>query len=122
MDWSGGNHDRIGARSGTDWRKAGKFSLPASGTTTLTRKSRTSASGRAFWKFWKLNWKLNTPANTAHTIINTQKEENVIHIGLFEGIGGFSLAAKWMGWKTYATCEINPFGRKILSYYWPNAY
>jgi hypothetical protein len=24
------------------------------------------------------------------------------HLGLFEGIGGFSLAAKWMGWETVA--------------------
>ena len=31
----------------------------------------------------------------------------MIHIGLFEGIGGFSLASEWMGWKTLATCEIN---------------
>ena len=46
----------------------------------------------------------------------------MIHIGLFEGIGGFSLAAKWMGWKTLATCEINPFGQKILNHYWLNAY
>jgi len=44
------------------------------------------------------------------------------HIGLFEGIGGFSLAASWMGWETLATCEINPFGQKILNHYWPNAY
>lgn len=27
------------------------------------------------------------------------------HIGLFEGIGGFSLAARWMGWETVAWCE-----------------
>ena len=46
----------------------------------------------------------------------------MIHIGLFEGIGGFSLAAKWAGWKTYATCEINPFGLQVLKYYWPGAY
>jgi len=46
----------------------------------------------------------------------------VIHIGLFEGIGGFSLASQWMGWKTYATCEINPFGQKVLKHYWPEAY
>ena len=46
----------------------------------------------------------------------------MIHIGLFEGIGGFSLAAKWAGFKTLATCEINPFGRKILNYYWKDAY
>lgn len=46
----------------------------------------------------------------------------MIHIGLFEGIGGFSLAASNMGWKTIVTCEINPFGQRVLKYYWPNAY
>lgn len=46
----------------------------------------------------------------------------MIHIGLFEGIGGFSLAAKWMGWRTLATCEIADFPRKVLQYYWPEAY
>lgn len=46
----------------------------------------------------------------------------MIHIGLFEGIGGFGLAAHWAGWKTYATCEINPFGRRVLEHYWPGAY
>lgn len=43
------------------------------------------------------------------------------HIGLFEGIGGFSLAASRMGWRTIAWCEINPFCQRILKYYWPNA-
>ena len=43
------------------------------------------------------------------------------HIGLFEGIGGFSLAAKWMGWQTVAWCEINPFGQEVLKYYHPKA-
>src|SRR5262245_6817511 len=43
------------------------------------------------------------------------------HIGLFEGIGGFSLAAQWMDWKTIAWCEINPFGQKILSYHFQQA-
>ncbi len=46
----------------------------------------------------------------------------MIHIGLFEGIGGFSLAASWMGWETYATCEINPFAQRVLNHYWPKAY
>jgi len=46
----------------------------------------------------------------------------MIHIGLFEGVGGFSIAAEWMGWETLCTCEINPFGQHILKYYWPNAY
>ena len=42
-------------------------------------------------------------------------------IGLFEGIGGFSLAAEWMGWETIAWCEWNEFGQKVLSYHFPNA-
>lgn len=44
------------------------------------------------------------------------------HISLFSGVGGFDLAAQSMGWKNLASCEINPFGRKVLKYYWPNAY
>lgn len=43
------------------------------------------------------------------------------HIGLFEGIGGFSLAAKWMNWETIAWCEWNEFCQKVLSYHFPNA-
>ncbi len=43
------------------------------------------------------------------------------HIGLFEGMGGFSLAARWMGWNTIAWCEINPFGQRVLAYHFPNA-
>ena len=44
------------------------------------------------------------------------------HISLFSGIGGFDLASEWMGWTNVASCEINPFGRKVLDYYWPSAY
>ncbi|MFT3679456.1 MAG: DNA cytosine methyltransferase [Ferruginibacter sp.] len=43
------------------------------------------------------------------------------HIGLFEGIGGFPLAARWMGWKTIAWCELNPFCQKILRRHFPEA-
>jgi len=43
------------------------------------------------------------------------------HIGLFEGIGGFSLAAMWMGWETIAWCEWNEFGQKILKHHFPKA-
>jgi hypothetical protein len=43
------------------------------------------------------------------------------HLGLFEGIGGFSLAASWMGWETLAWCEWNEFGQKILRQHFPKA-
>jgi DNA (cytosine-5)-methyltransferase 1 len=43
------------------------------------------------------------------------------HGSLFSGIGGFDLAAEWMGWENLFHCEWNEFGQKILKYYWPNA-
>jgi DNA (cytosine-5)-methyltransferase 1 len=43
------------------------------------------------------------------------------HIGLFEGIGGFSLAARWAGWETIAWCEWNEFGQKVLRHHFPEA-
>ncbi|MGF7231487.1 DNA cytosine methyltransferase, partial [Arachidicoccus sp.] len=36
-------------------------------------------------------------------------------------IGGFDLAAQWMDWENIFNCEINPFCRKVLKYYWPQA-
>jgi DNA (cytosine-5)-methyltransferase 1 len=43
------------------------------------------------------------------------------HGSLFSGIGGFDLAAEWMGWENVFHCEWNEFGQKILHHYWPNA-
>ena len=43
-------------------------------------------------------------------------------ISLFSGVGGFELASEWMGWQNLLSCEINPFGRKVLEYYWPESY
>jgi DNA (cytosine-5)-methyltransferase 1 len=43
------------------------------------------------------------------------------HGSLFSGIGGFDLAAEWMGWNNIFHCEIESFPRKILNYYFPNA-
>ena len=33
----------------------------------------------------------------------------MIHIGLFDGIGGFGMAAAWCGIETVVSCEIGAF-------------
>jgi DNA (cytosine-5)-methyltransferase 1 len=43
------------------------------------------------------------------------------HGSLFSGIGGFDLAASWMGWENVFQCERDPFCRKVLGHYWPKA-
>jgi DNA (cytosine-5)-methyltransferase 1 len=43
------------------------------------------------------------------------------HGSLFSGIGGFDLAAEWMGWGNKFHCEWNEFGQKVLHHYWPEA-
>jgi DNA (cytosine-5)-methyltransferase 1 len=43
------------------------------------------------------------------------------HIGLFEGIGGFSVAGHWAGWETIAVCEIDRDCKTILTHHFPNA-
>ena len=43
------------------------------------------------------------------------------HGSLFSGIGGFDLAAEWMGWNNEFHCEWMPFPRKVLHHYWPNS-
>ena len=43
------------------------------------------------------------------------------HASLFSGIGGFDLAAEWMGWENLFHCEWNEFGQRVLKYYWPQA-
>ena len=43
------------------------------------------------------------------------------HGSLFSGIGGFDLAAEWMGWENIFHCEWNEFGQKVLKHYWPKA-
>ena len=43
------------------------------------------------------------------------------HASLFSGIGGAELAAEWMGWDNIFHCEINPFGRRVLDYWFPKS-
>jgi DNA (cytosine-5)-methyltransferase 1 len=46
---------------------------------------------------------------------------HMTHGSLFSGIGGFDLAAQWMGWQNKFHCEWNEFGQKVLHHYWPEA-
>ena len=43
------------------------------------------------------------------------------HASLFSGIGGAEIAAVQMGWSNLFHCEINPFGRRVLEYWYPNS-
>jgi DNA (cytosine-5)-methyltransferase 1 len=45
----------------------------------------------------------------------------MIHASLFSGIGGFDLAAEWMGWENLFHCEWNPFGQQVLKHHFPNS-
>ena len=42
------------------------------------------------------------------------------HLDLFSGIGGFALAARWVGWETVGFCEIDPYCQKVLRRHWPD--
>lgn len=41
------------------------------------------------------------------------------HVDLFSGIGGFCLAAGWAGFRTVAFSEVEPYACKVLAQRWP---
>jgi DNA (cytosine-5)-methyltransferase 1 len=43
------------------------------------------------------------------------------HGSLFSGIGGFDLAAEWMGWANVFHCEYDPFCQRVLKHHFPNS-
>mgnify|MGYP003143941692 CR=1 FL=1 len=43
------------------------------------------------------------------------------HGSLFSGIGGFDLAAQWMGWENVFHVERDPFCRQVLSHHFPKS-
>jgi DNA (cytosine-5)-methyltransferase 1 len=46
--------------------------------------------------------------------LQIENEKVLTHIDLFSGIGGFSLASSWAGFKTVAFCENNEWCQGIL--------
>ena len=45
----------------------------------------------------------------------------MIHGSLFSGIGGFDLAAEWMGWENAFHVERDPFCRQVLNHHFPKS-
>ena len=43
------------------------------------------------------------------------------HASVFSGIGGPEVAASMLGWENLFHCEINPFGKQVLDYWYPNS-
>ena len=43
------------------------------------------------------------------------------HASVFSGIGGPEVAATMLGWENLFHCEINPFGKQVLDYWYPNS-
>jgi hypothetical protein len=43
------------------------------------------------------------------------------HASVFSGIGGPEVAAAMLGWENLFHCEINPFGRAVLQYWFPKS-
>ena len=43
------------------------------------------------------------------------------HGSLFSGIGGFDLAARWMGWDNLFHVEFNPWCRQVLKHHFPES-
>ena len=49
------------------------------------------------------------------------KHHPMTHASVFSGIGGPEVAATMLGWENLFHCEINPFGRKVLDYWYPKS-
>lgn len=49
------------------------------------------------------------------------RKKSMRHASLFSGIGGAEIAASWLGWENIFHVEINPFGQKVLEYWYPKS-
>ena len=50
-----------------------------------------------------------------------QNQGDMTHGSLFSGVGGFDLAAEWMGWENLFHCEINEWCQKVLRFHFPKS-
>ena len=50
-----------------------------------------------------------------------EQRHRLIHASLFSGIGGPEVAAAMLGWENAFHCEINPFGKTVLDYWFPKS-
>ena len=48
-------------------------------------------------------------------------QNTITHASVFSGIGGSEVAAVMLGWQNLFHCEINPFGKAVLDYWFPNS-
>ena len=53
--------------------------------------------------------------------METKCKEAIRHASVFSGIGGPEVAAAMLGWENVFHCEINPFGRAVLEYWFPES-
>ena len=53
--------------------------------------------------------------------METKCKEAIRHASVFSGIGGPEVAAAMLGWENAFHCEINPFGRAVLEYWFPES-
>ena len=61
-----------------------------------------------------------TSINQVYKIFVHSYDINMKHAALFNGIGGFQLAAEWMGWDNIMSCEIDEWCNKVTKYHFPN--
>jgi len=52
--------------------------------------------------------------------VSPMQINELTHLDLFSGIGGFALAAKWNGYRTLAFCDNEPYAQAVLRKHWPD--
>lgn len=74
-----------------------------------------SASSSGYIPFVQATERVGTGAEWAE-----RSGRSLLHLDLFSGIGGFSIASRWAGFETVAFAEIEPDACSLLSYWYPD--